>query len=96
MRISVFVLLSISVLLFIGKLIHDNRVVATADGNAIYYNGMAYEEIFEVFEIKTGRCLGTLVWQDESNSKIYEVKGKPDFIYVSFLIDHRIYKKINS
>ena len=73
-------------LLFIGKLIHDNRIAATADGNTIYYNGIAYGEVFEVFEIKTGHGLGTLEWQNKSKSKIYEVNGKPDYIYVSFLL----------
>ena len=95
-RILLAILLSVSLSLFIGKLIYDNRIVATADGNTIYYNGTAYEESFEVFEIKTVRCLGTLEWQDNSKSKIYKIHEKPEYIYVAFFIDHRIYKAISS
>ena len=94
-RISILVFLGAGVLLFIGKLAYDNRIVATVDGNTIYYNDFAYEEVFEVFETKTSRCLGTLEWQDKSKSKIWAIHGKPEYIYVSFLIDHRIYKMVN-
>ena len=45
-RILVFISLSIGVLLFIGKLVYDNRIVATVDGNTIYYNGSAYEDAY--------------------------------------------------
>ena len=95
-RILILVFLGIGVLLFIGKLAYDNRIVATVDGNTIYYNNSAYEEVFEVFETKTSRCLGTLEWHDKSKSKIWAIHGKPEYIYVAFFIDHRIYKIVSS
>ena len=95
-RISILVIFSIVVLLFIGKLVYDNRIVATVDGTIVYYNGSTYEEVFEVFETKTSHCLGTLEWQDKSKSKIWAIHGNPEYIYVSFFIDHRIYKMISS
>jgi len=95
-RISILVIFSIVVLLFIGKLVYDNRIVATVDGTIVYYNGSTYEEVFEVFETKTSHCLGTLEWPDKSKSKIWAIHGYPEYIYVSFFIDHRIYKMISS
>ena len=95
LRILILTLLSISALLFIGEKIYENRIVATIDGNTIYYNGSEYEEVFEVFEIEMGNCLGTLERQDKSKCKIYRINEKPEYIYVSLFIDHQIYKKIN-
>lgn len=72
---------------------HNNKIVGYVEGGKIYYNNCIYMESYETFEFEVGRCIGTVEWIDENTrSKIYKVKNKPDYIYLSMMLDHRIYK----
>ena len=91
-RITVLTALCACVLLSAGKWMYDTRIVATMDGGTVYYQGMTYGEVFDGVDMKSGRCLGTLLRPDQSKCRIYEVNGHPDCLFVSLLIDHQIYR----
>lgn len=68
--------------------------MGTIDGNKLYYNDSIYVETYENIEVDAGRCLGEVTWEDDGEkSKIYKVKGRPEYLYDKMFLDHRLYKK---
>lgn len=74
--------------------IHNNRVVATTNGNKIYYNNETYVESFEVFDFEIDKCIGRVDFTG-SKSKMYSIREMSDYIFVSMDWDYRIYKKVS-
>ena len=82
----------LSVVLFV----HSNRVVATTEGNKIFYNNETYVESFEVFNYKKGRCLGRVNFTaNNSKFKMYSIREMPNYIFLDMGRDYRIYKNDN-
>lgn len=97
-RILAIISLIIVLLLFLVTfyIIRSNRTVGYLTGNKIYYKDLIYEETYEVIDLKVGRCLGMIEWTDsKDHSKIYRIRNHPDYIYLSMMTDHRIYKLID-
>lgn len=80
--------------LIIITLLVSNRNVGTIDGSLLYYNGDVYKESYDNIEIDTGRCLGKVTWKDDgTTSKVYKLKGEPEYLYVRMFLDYRLYKR---
>ena len=77
--------------------IHNNRVVATTEGNNILYNNETYVETFEVFDYKKGDCLGRVNFLAYGiKAKMYSIREMPNYIFVDMgMTDYRIYKRIS-
>ncbi len=64
--------------------------------NKIYYKDQIYVECYEVFNFNVGKCLGMIDWTEFGYcSKIYSIKNRPGYIYLSMTNDYRIYKLTN-
>lgn len=94
-RCLFFAALLLCVVFFMLSAFHNDRIVATAQGNKILYNNETYIESFEVFNFKKGRCLGSVrLSENNSRYKMYSLHGKPEYIYVDMWADHRLYTRV--
>ena len=76
-------------------LFFTNRVVATTEGNRIFYDGTVYEEVYDVLTFDRGRCLGRVDFAAyNSKIKIYALKEMPDHILLDMGLGHRIYRAV--
>ena len=94
--ISVIIILILSTVIIYNQ--YCNRIVGYVEGNTLYYNDMIYTEITETDCAKIGDCLGKVEWRDAEttySSKIYKVKSKSDWLYLSMGTDHRIYAPLD-
>jgi hypothetical protein len=90
--VTLIVFAVLSIVLFI----HNNRVVATTEGNRIYYNNETYVESFEVFDYEKGKCLGRVNFiVYDCKFKMYSIRKMPNYIFVDMGRDYRIYKRIS-
>ena len=90
--VTLIVFAVLSIVLFI----HNNRVVATTEGNRIYYNNETYVESFEVFDYEKGKCLGRVNFiVYDCKFKMKKKKKMPNYIFVDMGRDYRIYKRIS-
>ena len=81
--------------LFILIFTYINRVVATTQGNNIYYNNETYIESFEVFDYEKDKYLGRVNFVAyDCKPKMYSILDKPDYLFVDMGRDYRIYKRI--
>ena len=99
LNIIKYILLSIIavyIVVNLGAFIWNYRIVATVNGNKVFYNDKVYEETFEITEFERDKCLGALkLSPDAMKSKIYSLKNMDEYILVDMIFfDHRIYKKI--
>jgi len=81
----------------IAFFVWNYRIVATVNGNKVFYNDKVYEETFEITEFERDKCLGALkLSPDAMKSKIYSLKNMDEYILVDMIFfDHRIYKEID-
>ena len=93
----VCLIISLLVIFLIAfSIFKSNRTVGYITGNKIYYKDQIYVESYEVIDIKVGKCLGMVEWTESGNrSRIYRLKNHPEYIYLSMMTDHRIYKLVN-
>lgn len=90
-------LIAFYIVMNLATFIWNYRIVATVNGNKVFYNDKVYEETFEVTEFERDKCLGALkLSPDSMKSKIYSLKNMDGYILVDMIFfDHRIYKEIN-
>ena len=77
---------------------YNYRIVATAEGNNIYYDNATYAESFEVIDIDLDkdRCLGSVKFSEGGRRcKIYSYREKPGYIYVDVFLDFRLYVRVS-
>ncbi len=94
LRRILLAIIALTLIFLLARCIYNNRVTAYEDGNKLFLHGEAYEESFEIFDFETGTCLGRVEFENGSKYKMYEIEEKSEYIYVSMLWDHRIYKRI--
>lgn len=83
------------VVLFMASFFHNNKIVATTEGNKIYYNGAIYIESYEVFDFDKDRCLGSVkLLESGARHKMYSLCEKPEYIYVDMWLDYRLYVRV--
>lgn len=89
----VIVLLLFLIVFFVFE---SNQMVGGITENKLHYKDQIYVESYEVFDFNVGKCLGMVEWTESGNcSKIYSIKNKPEYIYLSMATDYRIYKLTN-
>lgn len=94
--VIVVLVIVLSVFSFLLSMYNANRTVGYVEGNKIYYNGKVYVENFENFTFELGKCKGSVLWKDDNHkSKIYDIRGNPNYIVLSMITDYRIYKATN-
>jgi hypothetical protein len=85
------VLLAAAIFLGAAKLVSNQRIVATMEGNVLHYRGAAYEETGDPVG-KLGPCIGKVRFEDGDTAKLYSVEGKSGpALHVSFGWDGRNY-----
>ncbi len=95
-RYLVFITFVVCVVSLLTLFIHNNRVVATTNGNKICYNNETYVESFEVFDYEKGWCLGRVDFTAYNyKPKIYSIREMPNYILVDMGIDYRIYVRVS-
>ena len=82
---------------FVGYTAKEHSTVGVISESKLCYKNEYYVESFEDIDIKVVSYLGKVRWEGEhSESRLYRLKGEPDYLYVSLGFDHRIYKLISS
>jgi len=91
-RYLLYIAFLLCVVFFIVSFFRNNKIVATAEGNRIYYNGETYVESFEVFDFDRDRCLGSVkIFEDGLRHRMYSLRERPGYVYVDMWLDHRLY-----
>ena len=86
-------MLILAVLLFIGYQIYCQRTTAISVGNKLYYNTAVNCEVIDSdLIIDTGKCLGSVRYELGETCRFYEIKGLPDYLYVSLGWEYRLYR----
>lgn len=90
------IVIAIILFLIIFSVFESNRMVGHITENKIYYKDQIYVECYDVFNFNVGKCLGMIDWTEFGYcSKIYSIKNRPGYIYLSMTNDYRIYKLTN-
>lgn len=83
----------LAVLLFIGYQIYCQRITAISVENKLYYQAEVYCEVIDShLKIDTGKCLGSVRYELGETCRLYEIKGLPDYLYVSLGWEYRLYR----
>lgn len=94
-RLIIAITLLLVILFVVVSFFYNNRVVATIEGNNLYYNNETYAESFDVFDFETDRCLGSVkLYENSLRHRMYSLCEKPEYIYVSLGTDYRLYMKV--
>ena len=93
LRMAVLLLLLAAVLFFVGRRLYDCRITASVVGNKLYYKEAMYVECLDSsLPLDTGRCLGSVRYELGETCRFYELKGLPEYLYVSLGWEYRLYR----
>lgn len=94
------VILTIIIFLLFCEIIkymyNSTNVVAHMKETTLYYNNQAYEEEYNAGEWVKEKWIGMLEEGDESKTRVYTIKDHPEYLWVSFDWEHRIYKLVQN
>ncbi len=100
LAILILAVVFLPIIIFMHNSTLDRKVVATAEGSKLYYNGETYVEYLNNFDVEIDEYLGRVESLDShSQYRMYSIRNMPDYIFVRLSLlgigDYRIYKIVS-